>query len=144
MTDTDRTIPATALLVASILLALVAGGLADPGAALAQNGPPPPQTVPSIGLNTPPALLPATVPSIGLRTPPAQLPATVPSIGLSSPGYAPITAPSIGLTTPRPYEVPSIGLRTPPAFPAPTVPSIGLTAPQLYAPATVPSTGTAQ
>jgi hypothetical protein len=131
-----------ALLKLSILFLSVVTGLFAATASLAQSWPPPPQTVPSIGLRTPQALPPATVPTIGLRTPQALPPATVPSIGLSTPqAYSPKTAPSIGSSTPPAYEVPSIGLQTPEAFPPATVGSIGSTTPQPYPPATVPSIG---
>jgi len=91
----------------SVLVALLASGLLTAAPALAQKGPPAPQTVPSIGLKTPQAFPPATVPSLGLRSPQVLPTPTVPSIGTS---------------TPRPYEVPSIGLSTPGAFPPTTVP----------------------
>lgn len=117
-------------------IALVVGGLLTATPAHAQSWPPPPQTVPSIGLNSPPAYAPATIPSIGLSTP---RPYEVPSIGLHSlQAYPPLTAPSIGSSTPRPYEVPSIGLTTPQAFPPSTVPSTGLQTPPALRPLTVP------
>src|SRR6185369_5709271 len=121
------------------LVALVASGLFAAAPAGAQSWPPPPQTVPSIGLKTPQAFPPATVPSIGLKTPQALPPATVPSIGLKTPqALPPATVPSIGLRTPpayQPYTVPSIGLSTPPPY---EVPSIGLSTPQALPPVTVP------
>ena len=52
----------------ALIAALVASGLFTALPALAQSWPPPPQTVPSIGLKTPQGN-PATVPSIGLSTP---------------------------------------------------------------------------
>jgi hypothetical protein len=119
-----------------VAVALVAGGLLTATPAHAQSWPPPPQTVPSIGLSSPRAYAPATVPSIGLSTPP---PYEVPSIGLHSlQAYPPLTAPSIGSSTPRPYDVPSIGLTTPQAFPPSTVPSTGLQTPPALRPLTVP------
>ena len=119
----------------SVLVALLASALLTAAPALAQ-GPPAPQTVPSLGLKTPQAFPPATVPSLGLRSREALPTPTVPSIGVSTPRpyeapslglktlevYPAITVPSIGTSTPRPYEVPSIGLTTPQAFPPVTVP----------------------
>jgi hypothetical protein len=103
-----------------VLVALIVTGLGTAVPACAQSWPPPPQTVPSIGLRTPQAYAPSTVPSIGSSTP---RPYEVPSLGLSTrQAYPPLTVPSIGSSTPRPYEVPSIGLKTPQAFPPATVP----------------------
>jgi hypothetical protein len=103
-----------------VLVALIVTGLGTAVPARAQSWPPPPQTVPSIGLRTPQAYAPSTVPSIGSSTP---RPYEVPSLGLSTrQAYPPLTVPSIGSSTPPPYEVPSIGLKTPPALPPATVP----------------------
>jgi hypothetical protein len=101
--------------VATVLALLLVLGTA--GSALAQAGPPPPQTVPSIGLRTPQALPPASVPSIGARTPD---PTTAPFV----PGRPPGTSPTIGVRTPDPTTafpaaVPSIGERTPDPTTAP-------------------------
>src|SRR6266545_3794047 len=100
-----------ALLKLSILLVPVVSGLFAATPSLAQSWPPPPQTVPSIGLRTPQASSPKTSPSIGPSTPPAY---EVPSIGLQTPGaLPPATVGSIGSTTPQPYApvtVESIGI----------------------------------
>jgi hypothetical protein len=109
----DRGIRGTVMLWGASIV-LVTWGLFTAGAAMAQIWPPPPETVPSIGLKTPPAALPMTVPSIGLTTPQPLPPATVPSIGLTTPHRWP------------PATVPSIGPKTPPPLAVPTVPSIGI------------------
>jgi hypothetical protein len=120
----------------ALLVALATSGLFTVLPAEAQSGPPPPQTVPSIGIRTPPANPPATVPSIGISSPRAY---NVPSIGLRTPPAFPApTAPSIGTTSPRPYEVPSIGIGSIQAYPPMTTPSIGQSTPQGYE---VPSIG---
>ncbi|HEU4368525.1 MAG TPA: hypothetical protein VFV05_09910 [Methylomirabilota bacterium] len=105
----------TTLLVRSLLLVPMASALFTPMPTPAQTWPPPPQTVPSIGLSSPQALPPATVPSIGLKTPQALPPATLPSIGLKTPHtFPPATVPSIGAaeTLPSyvPVPVPSAGI----------------------------------
>ncbi len=105
--------------VAAVVGFLFALGLSDlfaAGSASAQAWPPPPQTVPSIGLKTPDptTFYPGTVPSIGLKTsdPTTFFPGPVPSTGLktSDPTTAfPGTVPSIGLKTPDPTTAPLIG-----------------------------------
>jgi hypothetical protein len=90
-------------------IVLFASSLLIAGPASAQSWPPPPETVPSIGLKTPAASLLPTVPSIGLTTPQPLPPATVPSIGLTTPQrWPPATVPSIGLKTPQPLALPTV------------------------------------
>ena len=71
-----------------LLLVLGATALVALTPAFAQ-GPPPPRTVPSIGLRTPDPTTasPATIPSIGIRTPnpTTYYPAAVPSVGVRTP-----------------------------------------------------------
>ncbi|MGH7416238.1 MAG: hypothetical protein ACREKB_00475, partial [Candidatus Rokuibacteriota bacterium] len=68
-----------ALSKGSVLVALLASALLTAAPALAQKGPPAPQTVPSLGLKAPQAFPPATVPSLGLRSREALPTPTVPS-----------------------------------------------------------------
>jgi len=100
--------------VVGFLFVLGASDLFAPTSAFAQAWPPPPQTVPSIGLKTPDptTAFPGPVPSIGSKTsdPTTAFPGPVPSIGSKTPD--PTTAfpggvPSIGLKTPDPTTAPS-------------------------------------
>jgi hypothetical protein len=103
-------------IVVGFLFVLGASDLFAAMSAFAQAWPPPPQTVPSIGLKTPDptTAFPGAVPSIGLKTsdPTTAFPGAVPSVGLktSDPTTAfPGAVPSIGLKTPDPTTAPSIG-----------------------------------
>ena len=85
-------------MVAAFLFVLESNALLAARPTFAQAWPPPPQTVPSIGLKTPDptTAFPSSVPSIGLKAPDptTAFPGPVPSIGLQTPD--PTTAPSIG------------------------------------------------
>jgi hypothetical protein len=120
------------------LVVLGAGDLFGALSAYAQS-PPPPRTVPSIGLKTPDptTLSPGSVPGVGLRTPdPTTLsPGSIPSVGPKTPDP----------TTAFPSAVPSVGIRSPdPTTISPgSVPSVGPKAPDptTLFPGVVPSLG---
>jgi hypothetical protein len=99
----------------AVIVLLLAGGAGELFAAVDAHGqaPPPPRTVPSIGLKAPDptTLAPGSVPSVGLRTPDptTSSPGSIPSVGLKTPDP----------TTVFPAAVPSVGVRHPDPTTAP-------------------------